>query len=157
MTAQSLQPYLSAGEENAVRSLGAPTIVRATGENTRGAFGLVEQFNVPPGYATPYHVHHLEDESFYVLEGEVAIVFDGQWTTAGAGSFAFGPREIPHGYKVVGSAQARLLVLATPAGFERFAMEMSEPMTAAPGPPDMARLAATAAKYQIDILGPLPE
>ena len=157
MIGRPLEPYLNAGEENAVRSLGAPTIVRATGENTRGAFGLGEQFNVPPGYATPYHVHHLEDESFYVLEGEVAIVFDGQWTTAGPGSFAFGPREIPHGYKVVGSAPARLLVLATPAGFERFVMEMSEPIAAPPGPPDMAKLAAVAANYKIEILGPLPE
>jgi mannose-6-phosphate isomerase-like protein (cupin superfamily) len=157
MTAQELRPYLNTQEENVVRFLGTPTIVRATGETTRGAFGLVEQLMVPPGFASPYHIHHREDESFYIIEGEAAFVFDGKWLKAGPGAFLFGPREIPHGFKIVGSAPARLLVLVSPAGFEHFVLEMSEPMTAPPGPPDMARLMAVAAKYTIDILGPLPE
>jgi hypothetical protein len=65
MSAQELKLYLNTREENVVRFLGTPTLVRATGESTRGAFGLVEQLMVPPGFASPYHVHHLEDESFY--------------------------------------------------------------------------------------------
>jgi ketosteroid isomerase-like protein len=109
---------------------------------------------MPPGFASPYHVHHLEDEAFYVLEGEMAFVCDGKWTAAGPGTYVFGPRDLPHGFKVLGDAPARMLLLCTPSGFEQFVVEMSEP---APAPPDMAKLMAVAAKYSVDILGPLPE
>ena len=112
---------------------------------------------MPPGFATPYHMHHLEDEAFYVLEGELAFICDDKWLHAGPGTYVFGPREIPHGFKVVGNAPARMLLLCAPAGFERFVLEMSEPDAAPPAPPDMAKLMTLAAKYEIDILGPLPD
>jgi quercetin dioxygenase-like cupin family protein len=132
--------------------------MRATGQTTNGAFGLVEQV-LPPGFASPYHTHHLEDEAFYVLEGEVAFVCGGKWLTAGPGGYVFGPRNIPHGFKVQGAAQARMLLLCAPAGFEQFVLDLSEPESGPdrpPTPPDMAKLMATAAKYSVDILGPLP-
>jgi quercetin dioxygenase-like cupin family protein len=131
--------------------------MRSTGETTNGAFGLMEHWSMPPGFATPYHLHHLEDEAFYILEGEIAFICDGKWLPAGPGTYVFGPREIPHGFKVVGNAPARMLLLCAPAGFERFVLEMSEPDAAPPAPPDMAKLMTLAAKYKIDILGPLPE
>jgi ketosteroid isomerase-like protein len=109
---------------------------------------------MPPGFASPYHTHHLEDEAFYVLEGEMAFVCDGNWTLAGPSTYVFGPRNIPHGFKVLGDAPARMLLLCTPGGFDQFVVEMSEPT---PAPPDMAKLMAVAAKYRVDILGPLPE
>ena len=160
MIEQQQNPYLNTRADNAVRFLGLPTLVRASGETTSGAFALVEQMMVPPGFASPYHVHHREDEAFYMLEGEAAFVFDGKWHKASAGSFVFGPREIPHGFRIEGRAPASMLILVSPAGFEHFVLEMSEPLTSPaspPAPPDMAKLMAVAARYQIDILGPLPE
>jgi ketosteroid isomerase-like protein/quercetin dioxygenase-like cupin family protein len=153
MLIQGLQPYVNTSEEPPIYFLGLPTILRATGQTTNGAFGLVENV-MPPGFASPYHVHHLEDEAFYVLEGEMAFVCDGKWTTAGPGTYVFGPRNIPHGFKVLGGAPARMLLLCAPGGFDQFVVEMSEPT---PAPPDMAKLMAVAAKYSVDILGPLPE
>jgi quercetin dioxygenase-like cupin family protein len=153
MTTMSLQPYSNTIDAPPLYFLGLPTILRATGQTTNGAFGLVEQV-LPPGFASPYHTHQLEDEAFYVLEGEMAFVCDGQWTQAKAGTYLFGPRNIPHGFKVDGDKPARLLLLCAPGGFEQFVVDMSEP---APAPPDMAKLMAVAAKYQIDIHGPLPE
>jgi len=134
--------------------------MRATSETTNGAFGLVEQWMIPAGFASPYHVHRLEDEAFYVLEGEMAFVCGSTWLTAGPGTYVFGPRNIPHGFKVLGASPARLLLLCEPAGFEKFVLDLSEQEPAPgvpPTPPDMARLVATAAKHHIDILGPLPE
>jgi ketosteroid isomerase-like protein/quercetin dioxygenase-like cupin family protein len=158
--AQTLQPVLNTRNDSPIRFLGLPTAMRATSETTNGAFGLVEQLMMPPGFASPYHVHHVEDEAFYVLEGEIAFVCGGTWMTAGPGAYVFGPRNIPHGFKVVGDTAARMLLLCAPAGFEKFVLDLSEPEPA-PGmpaaPPDMARLVATAAKYHIDILGSLPE
>ena len=153
MIAQASQPFVNTTDEPPLYFLGLPTILRATGERTNGAFGLVEQV-MPAGFASPYHTHHLEDEAFYVLEGELAFVCGGTWTTAGPGTFVYGPRNIPHGFKVMGNASARMLLLCTPGGFDEFVVEMSEP---APAPPDMAKLMALAAKYFVDIHGPLPE
>jgi quercetin dioxygenase-like cupin family protein len=157
MTMPVLLPHTNTREDPAFRFLGIPTLMRSTGETTNGAFGLMEQWMIPPGFASPYHVHHLEDEAFYVLEGEIAFVCDGKWIKTGPGAYIFGPREIPHGFKAIGTAPARMLLLCAPAGFERFVLEMSEDFTSPPAPPDMTKLISLAAKYKIDILGPLPE
>lgn len=151
------QPQINAREDAVIRFLGFPTSVRATRETTNSAFGLIEGWSMPPGFASPYHVHHAEDEAFYVLEGELAIVCGGKWMKAGPGAYAFGPREIPHGFKVIGSSQARMLLLCSPGGFEQFVLELSQPIDAVPAPPDMAKMVEVAAKFKIDILGPLPE
>ena len=98
-----------------------------------------------------------EDEAFYVLEGTLAILCGDTWHMAGPGSWVYGPREIPHGFRVMGTTLARMLLQCAPAGFERFVRELSLPVDAVPAPPDMALLVAAAAKYGIDILGPLPE
>jgi Cupin domain len=84
----------------------------------------------------------------------MAFVCGGNWVRAKAGTFVFGPRGIAHGFKVVGDTPARMLLLCTPGGFEQFVVDLSEP---APAPPDMAKLVTVAAKYKIDIHGPLPE
>jgi quercetin dioxygenase-like cupin family protein len=157
--AQHLQPYLNTRDDSPFRFLGLPTVMRATGHTTNGAFGLVENW-MPAGFASPYHTHHLEDEAFYVLEGELSFVCGGTWLTAGPGTFVFGPRNIPHGFKVQGTTPARMLLLCAPAGFEQFVLDLSEPEPAPgvpPAPPDIAKLVAVAAKYGVDILGPLPE
>ena len=157
MATPALQPIANNREDSVFRFLGLPTAIRATSESTRGNFVLVEQWSVPPGFASPYHVHHAEDEAFYILEGEVAFVCGDKWIKAGPGAYLFGPREIPHGFKIIGATPARLLLLAAPGGFERFIRELAEPVDAAPTPPDIPKLIAIAAKHKIDILGPLPE
>jgi mannose-6-phosphate isomerase-like protein (cupin superfamily) len=137
--------------------LGVPTLLRATADTTNGAFALLEHPMMPPGFGSPYHVHHREDEAFYVLQGQVKFVCDGKWLTAGPGDFVFGPRNIPHGFKVTGTTPAQMLVLVSPPGFEGFVKDLSEPAATPPSPPDIAKLTAVAGSYGIDILGPLPE
>ncbi|MGH9664398.1 MAG: quercetin 2,3-dioxygenase [Bryobacteraceae bacterium] len=156
----AIQPQAVAKDEGqAVWFLGTLAIVKATTESTRGAFGLIDSA-IPAGFESPYHVHHAEDESFYVTEGDVMFICGGRKLRAGPGDFVFGPREIPHGFRIEGTGPARMLFLATPGGFERFMLEMSEPATELiippQAPPDMEKLARLAAKYSIDILGPLP-
>jgi mannose-6-phosphate isomerase-like protein (cupin superfamily) len=150
------QPYTLAREEGEkLWFLGAPTRVIATAEQTGGAFGLIEQL-IPAGSESPWHVHHAEDESFYVVEGKMIILCGEQKVQAGPGTFVYGPRGIPHGFRVEGDQPARVLLQCTPGGFEHFIMEMSE--SAPPsGPPDMERLMSLAGKYGNEILGPLLE
>ena len=154
------QPYALAREEGeAVWFLGTLVIMKATGEQTAGAFGLIDNL-MPAGFASPYHMHRNEDESFYVVEGEMTFYVGEQRVKAGAGAFVYGPRGVPHGFEVNGTEPARILLQNYPAGFERFPVEVGEPakeLTIPPAePPDIERLMAIAAKYEIEILGPLP-
>jgi quercetin dioxygenase-like cupin family protein len=154
------QPYALAREEGqALWFLGTLVIVKATGEQTGGAFGLIDNV-MPAGFASPYHMHRNEDESFYVVEGEMTFYVGDERVKAGAGAFVYGPRGVPHGFAVEGTAPARILLQNYPAGFEGFPVEVGEPakeLTIPPAePPDMEKLMAIAAKYDIEILGPLP-
>ena len=157
---EKIQPFLIGKEEGqAIWFLGSLTFVKASSESTGGSLGLVEQI-IPAGFASPYHVHHNEDESFYLIEGEATFICDGKKVTARAGDFVFGPREVPHGFRIEGSSPARILLWTNPAGFEGVVTEVGEPATKLalpePTPPDIGRLVTIAAKYGIDILGPLP-
>jgi mannose-6-phosphate isomerase-like protein (cupin superfamily) len=70
--------YSNARADEAFRFLGLPSQVRVTAETTNGAFGLIAHWEMPVGFASPYHTHHREDESFYVIEGEAAFVCGGK-------------------------------------------------------------------------------
>jgi quercetin dioxygenase-like cupin family protein len=151
---------LGKDEGPAVWFLNTLSIVKATAKQTANAFGLIEML-APVGPASPYHVHRAEHETFYVLEGQLEFISGERRVTGGPGSYVFLPRDIPHGLRVVGTSPARFLVLTTPGGFEGFVMEMDTPASTltlpAPSAPDMDKLIALAAKYRIEILGPLPE
>lgn len=150
------EPFLDAFDEETVRwFLGCQVWRRADAAQTGGAFGLIEQI-VPPGLGSPYHIHHNEDEAFYVLEGEIRF-FSGERTwVLGPGGFAFLPRGIPHGFRTEGETPSRSLLLATPAGLEEFVAELSAPLPPS-GPPDLGAVMAVAGRYGLEILGPLPE
>ena len=131
----------------------------ATGAQTNGVYTLLES-HVPPGGGTPPHVHRREDESFFVLEGEVTFYVGGKKIVAPAGSFLQAPRDIPHHFKNESRVPARMLTYVMPAGFENFMREVGRPLPsvdAAPfpfGPADIEKLLAVAPKYGIEILPP---
>lgn len=143
----------------AVWFLGTLMTLKATGAQTNGVFGLIEQ-TLPPGFSPPLHVHHREDEAFYLLEGEASFFCGDQKLAARPGSFVFFPRDIPHWFRIEGNGQARLLQFNFPAGLEQFFVEAGERAvdveTPPAGPPDFAKMMATAAKYDLKILGPAP-
>ncbi len=75
---------------------------------------------IPPGQGPPLHTHANEDESWYVIEGELRFKLDADVRAAPAGSFVFVPRGTPHCFQNVADTPARILVMFTPAGMERF-------------------------------------
>jgi quercetin dioxygenase-like cupin family protein len=137
---------------------GGLTTIKADGADTGGRVTVTEQLS-PRGSGSPLHVHHNEDEWFYVLEGELTIWVAGQTVVAPPGAFVFGPRDVPHTF-VVSSEQARFLLVTEPAGFEGFVRALAEPATApeippAPtAPPDMEPVLRAAAEHGLEILGP---
>ena len=77
-----------------LRFLGLPTWIKAHRANTGGQYSLIEQV-IPAGFASPWHTHRSEDESFYVIEGEMTVIAGGASVRLGAGGYAFGPRGVP--------------------------------------------------------------
>jgi mannose-6-phosphate isomerase-like protein (cupin superfamily) len=146
-------------EATAIWFLGTLALIEGDGGATDGTFGVVE-FLHPAGFATPLHVHHNEDEAFYVLEGTIHGVCNDEEWMASRGDFVWLPKDAPHGYMVVGEEPVRSLAFSIPAGFEQFVVEAGEPAQARelppPGEPDIAKLGAAAEKYGQEILGPLP-
>jgi len=164
MTVTTVSPiaYLQS-EGESFWSFGGLATIKASAESTGGRVGVIEML-APKGAGSPLHVHHREDEWFYITEGELTFWVGGRVIPAPTGAFVYGPRDIPHTF-IVSSAQARFLVVAEPGGFEKFMRELSQPaLTPTPppppsAPPDMDLIVATAAKYGIEILGPpgIPE
>jgi quercetin dioxygenase-like cupin family protein len=91
-------------------------LIRA--ENTNGVMSLAEAV-VRRGQEPPRHVHHREDEYFYVLEGEMTVRVGDRSFTAAPGTVVFLPRGVPHGFTVE-TEQARSLAIFTPAGIEGY-------------------------------------
>ena len=135
---------------------GALAVIRATAENTGGQLAIVE-VTEPPGAEAPLHVHHREDEGFWILEGSVTLEVGDATIEAKAGDFAWGPRDIPHRY-TVGPDGCRMLFLCTPAGFEGLVRDMSVPAaqrTLPPPsdePPDFEMVARVARDHACELL-----
>ena len=109
---------LAAGEGEALWFLGTLATIKASSETTAGRVAVIEHL-APRGSGSPLHVHRREDEWFYVIEGELTFWVGGDVIAAPAGSFVYGPRDVPHTF-IVSSEQARFLLVTEPAGFESF-------------------------------------
>lgn len=136
--------------------LGNRTIVHAGGEETGGAMTVIE-FEGPPGFGPPPHIHRREDELFYVLEGSATFHCDGREATFDVGGFCYLPRGLPHRFEM-GPDGGRILQVTTPAQFERMVadygrrIEGDEPATDTEV--DVPRLVEVCQAYGIDLLLP---
>ena len=133
------------GEGNRVRAFGNEIEFMLSGEQTADSL-TVGLASVPVGNGPPPHVHHSEDELFLILEGEYRIYLNGDWTPVGPGTVVYLPRGSVHTFQVVGDKPGRHWTLQTPIGFERYFAQAGE-ILAAPGNPDLARLAAVTKEY----------
>ena len=132
----------------------------ATGVDTQGQFALIEAVG-RKGTAPPPHIHRREDETFYVLEGELTVSVGDRTMRAVPGTMVFLPRDVQHSFTIE-SEQARMLILITPAGFEGWFKELSVPAPAMTLPPasevaykDVQRMLQIAPRYGLEFV--LPE
>lgn len=130
----------------------------AMSDATGGAYAFWETIATPGLPGPPPHIHHNEDEAFYVLEGRIDLFVEGTVETAGPGTFVNIPRGTLHTFKNAGETPARMLSMVAPGGFEGFFEEVGEPATdpALPpeGPPDIGKVLATAPRYGLEIPPP---
>ena len=113
----------------------------------------------PRGSGSPLHVHQREDEWFYVIEGELTFWVGGETIVAPAGSFVYGPRDVPHTFVV--SSERGALPARRRAGRLRGlharaldAGRAARDPARGSEPPDVDALVAVAASYGIEIIGP---
>lgn len=105
-----------------------------------------------PGCGPPRHIHKAEDETFYILSGEVEFWQEGRTTQHGPGEVIFVERGREHTFRIVGEMPARMVTVMTPGGFDGFFAEMATGQYRIPQ--DMAQIAGIAAKYNLEFTGP---
>lgn len=133
----------------------------ATAEDTQGKFALIESVG-RKGHVPPPHIHHREEETFYVLEGEMTVSVGDRTFKATPGTMVVVPRETVHSF-VIESEQVRVLTLLTPAGMEGWFKEFSAPAPAMTLPAlgetpysEIQKMLAAAPNYGIEFVLPKP-
>jgi mannose-6-phosphate isomerase-like protein (cupin superfamily) len=124
--------------------------VKATEADTERALSLLEA-DEPPGFGPPRHIHHDAAEAFYVVEGEYIFFLPSGEARCPAGSFVYVPAGVEHGFRV-GDVQSRKLNIYVPAAMIGFFDEMGKP-----GQLTETEIVALAAKYSMEVTGPVPE
>ena len=162
LDAKQLQAFVQAsGEGRALWHLGALMVFKALGEETNGQFWAVEGL-ADRNLAVPLHAHTVEDEFWFVLDGEIRFTIGAETKQGGAGTFVYIPRNVPHTFQVL-SETARCFGGGPPAGLDQWFFETGEPaaaLTLPPppaGPPDVEMLVASLKTYSTDTLGPPPQ
>jgi quercetin dioxygenase-like cupin family protein len=144
------------GEGKAIAVVGDVYRFLATGDETDGRYAMWEAI-VPPGGGPPPHVHSREEESFFILEGEITFQIGDQVQVAKPGTFANMPAGVPHSFTNESDLPARMVISVAPAGLENMFFEVGVPVP--PGaetahPPtkeEIEKLLAAAPRYGINI------
>jgi mannose-6-phosphate isomerase-like protein (cupin superfamily) len=131
---QALKPVAVRSDEGEARWwFGALAEIKATAADTGGQMTIVE-VTEHPGAEAPLHVHHRDDEGFWILEGDLTFEVGDEIIKASAGDYVFGPRDIPHRF-TVGDKGCRMLFIMVPGGMEGVIRATSEPAPTRTLPP----------------------
>ena len=134
--------------------------ITVTGEQTAGRFCVVDM-HIPPGGGPPPHRHDFE-ESFLLLEGQMEATFRGQKSTVRAGQTLNIPANAPHQFHNASGQAVRMLCICSPAGQEKFFLEVGVPVATRITPPPklsekeqavfIEKVKAIAPKYRTELL-----
>lgn len=154
------QPVLTKSDEGRTLAVvGDVYRFLATATETDGKYAMWEAI-VPPGGGPPPHVHSREEESFYILQGEITFQIGKERVVASAGMFANMPVGLPHAFKNESNQPAKMLISVAPAGLEDMFFEFGVPLppgsTAAlpPSKEEIEKLLTIAPRYGIEVLLP---
>lgn len=157
---QALEPLVVRRNEGEARWwFGGLAEFKATAADTGGQLTIIE-ITEHPGTEAPLHVHHRDDEGFWILEGDATFEVGDQTIEATAGDYVFGPRGIPHRF-TVGDRGCRMLFIMVPGGMEDVVRATSEPAPShtLPPPPEeepsaeeMERVKAIVKEYGYELL-----
>lgn len=135
------------GEVHAV--MGDPMRFIMTGAHTGGGYALSEQ-TVRPGNGAPPHIHHNEEEAFYILEGTFRITVEDEAHELQQGDFLHVQRGAVRSFTNIGEADGRVLILHAPGSAAEFYIRMGQ----LPFPPDIADIIKLGDEYGIEVVAP---
>jgi quercetin dioxygenase-like cupin family protein len=160
MTIDPQAILMQPGQGSSYWVLGDLYTIKAVGEETGQAYALVE-VQIQPQNGPPPHIQGREDEAFYVQEGEFEFQLGEQVVVATPGTFLHSPKGQLHRFTNRGSTLGKMLIWVTPAGLEKFFMEVGKPVANHPSPPivspeDIEKIMAEAPQYGLEIIPPPP-
>jgi mannose-6-phosphate isomerase-like protein (cupin superfamily) len=149
MTAVGRGVVLAGGEGRRVDV--GPDAMTLKGESQGDRFSVVEYEAAAGAPGPPAHVHHGNEESFYILEGEVDFMLEGKTTRLTEGGFVLVPAGARHTFANAGSGRARWVGIFSPGHYRQLVEELGA-ILPADGPPDAHAVAALFARYDTEIV-----
>ena len=140
------------GEGKEVTLAGKPLVFLVTGEDTKHT--SMFDWILPPGVSTGLHVHRVQEETFYVLEGECQWQIGEQVVSATPGTYVFIPPGVPHNIANASGKTARMIMTVSPPGHEHYFEELVK-LVASGSPPDANAIAALRSRYDTEQLSAL--
>jgi uncharacterized cupin superfamily protein len=117
--------------------------------------------HVPPGGGPGPHRHDFE-ETFILLDGEMEATFRGKKSTVRAGDTINIPSTAPHQFHNASSEAVRMICICSPAGNDKFFLEVGVPVATRTTPPPildekqmaefLEKAKAIAPKYRTELL-----
>ena len=139
-------------ENNGVTLRGQPMVFLVTGKHTKHT--SMFDWTIPAGFATGLHVHRVQEESFYLLEGECEWRVGDQVVRATPGTYLFVPPGVSHDIANVSAKPARVLMTVSPPGHEHYFEELAR-LAAKAGAPDAKAIGDLRTRYDTDQLSAL--
>lgn len=147
-----MKAFGRSGDEGiANQAFGLPRRFLLTGAETGGARSVWVE-DVPAGEGPPRHVHHAEEELFYVISGRFRFLAGDDERELEQGGVMLVPRGTVHTFKNIGDTAGALFIEMTPGGFDAF-LAIVEAEGLAP-PDGIERIAELAASYKLEFVGP---
>lgn len=128
---------------------GFVTTVKVPSGVTAGSVAVVEHVLAPGLIGAPPHRHSQEDETSYVLKGELTVQIGEETAILGPGAMVVKPRGLFHTFWNAGAEPVQFLEVISPGGFEGYFEELAR-LVPSEGPPDMAGIAALGARYGME-------
>ena len=141
-----------AGEGQSITLAGQPLVFLVTGESTKHT--SMFHWTVAPGFSTGLHVHAVQEETFYVIDGECEWLIGDERVKAGPGTYVFIPPGVPHSIGNSSGRPATMLMTVSPPGHEHYFKELAE-LVGGASPPDPAHVAQLRSRYDTSQLSAL--
>ena len=140
------------GEGKEVTLAGKPLVFLVTGQDTKHT--SMFDWTLPAGFSTGRHVHRVQEETFYVLEGECEWQVGDQLVHASPGTYVFIPPGVPHNIANASDKPARMIMTVSPPGHEQYFEELVKLVTRH-GPPDADAISKLRARFDTEQLSAL--
>ena len=135
------------GEGKEVTLAGKPLVFLVTGQDTKHT--SMFDWTLPAGFSTGTHVHRVQEETFYVLEGECQWQVGDELVRAKPGTYVFIPPGVPHNISNASDKPARMIMTVSPPGHEHYFEELVKLVTRS-GPPDADAIANLRRRFDTD-------